>query len=652
MSVSETLRNIVGGIKGSGGNHAASPSSRAAADGLLRLQRDDGHWAFELEADATIPSEYILLEHFLGRINQPLHERMANYLREVQEDHGGWPLFHRGALDVSASVKAYFALKCVGDSPDAPHMVKARQAILSHGGAAKSNVFTRIQLALFGAVPWRAVPVMPVEIFLLPSWFPFHLNKISYWSRTVIAPLLVLMAKRPLAVNPRRVDVAELFTVPPEKVGNWHSNNSRSLLNPVFRALDAILRAGEPFIPKSLRQRAIDKALDWIRPRLNGEHGLGAIYPAMANVVMMFHALGYSPDHPEAATAKRAVDLMVVDTKDRAYCQPCFSPIWDTGLAVHAVLESGLDEKAARSGCEWLARQQILDCVGDWAEQRPTVRPGGWAFQYANDYYPDVDDTAVVAMALDRLDREKYRDGVDRAAEWILGLQSEGGGWGAFDADNTCFYLNHIPFADHGALLDPPTADVTARCVSFLAQIGHRLENRAVHQAVEWLRSEQEKDGSWFGRWGTNYIYGTWSVLCALNAVGVPSSDPMVRRAVEWLLSKQRLDGGWSEDGASYWTDQPRGEGKQSTPSQTAWAVLGLMAAGETDNPAVENGIRHLRETQKADGLWDEDLYTAVGFPRVFYLRYHGYKAFFPAWALARYDNLRHSNSRQVAFGM
>jgi len=301
---------------------------------------------------------------------------------------------------------------------------------------------------------------------------------------------------------------------------------------------------------------------------------------------------------------------------------------------------------------DWLKDRQILDVYGDWAVNCPGVRPGGWAFQYYNDYYPDVDDTAVVALALDRTDRERYRESIERATEWVFGIQSENGGWGAFDANNEYYYLNHIPFADHGALLDPPTADVSARCLSMLAQLGYRQDHPKVKAAVDYLLKEQEADGSWFGRWGTNYIYGTWSVLCALNAVGVPGDHPAMRKAVAWLKSKQRADGGWGEDGASYWDDKPRGEGKDSTPSQTAWAVLGLMAAGEIADPAVEQGMHYLAATQTEDGLWQEEHYTAVGFPRVFYLRYHGYRAFFPLWAMARYRNLKRGNATSVLHGM
>jgi squalene-hopene/tetraprenyl-beta-curcumene cyclase len=623
-----------------------------SVEALLRQQRPDGHWVFELEADATIPAEYILLDHFLGTVNQGLHERMAVYLRKIQEDHGGWPLFHRGALNVSASVKAYFALKCVGDDINAPHMVRAREAILKNGGAEKSNVFTRIQLALFGAVPWSAVPVMPVEIMLLPRWFPFHLNKVSYWSRTVIAPLLVLMAKKPQAKNPKNVRVDELFITPPDKVEKWAGSGTQSLLAPAFEVLDNILRFFEPTMPKGPRQKAIDKVVAWVIQHLNGEDGLGAIYPAMANSVMMFDCLGYAPDHPDYAIARKSVDKLVVEKPGFAYCQPCLSPVWDTALAAHALMEGKAPREAIEKACDWLKERQVLDIAGDWANRRPHVRPGGWAFQYNNAYYPDLDDTAVVVMALDRFDRVKYREAIERGVEWVLGLQSKNGGWGAFEADNIYYYLNHIPFADHGALLDPPSADVTARCLSMLAQLGYKKDHPQVAAALDYLRREQEAEGCWFGRWGTNYIYGTWSVLCALGALGLDVEDPMVRRAVLWLKEKQKPDGGWGEDGASYWKNVPKGEGAVSTPAQTSWALIALMAAGEGNSAEVGKGVAWLMAQQKADGAWEEDYFTAVGFPRVFYLRYHGYKVFFTEWALARYRNMQSGNAAPPLYGM
>ncbi len=618
-----------------------------AADALTRRQKPDGHFVFELEADATIPAEYVLLEHFLDRIDAPLQAKIGVYLRSVQGEHGGWPLFHDGAFNISASVKAYFALRCIGDPADAPYMRRARDAILAAGGAERSNVFTRAQLALFGAVPWHAVPVMPLEIMHLPLWFPFHLSKVSYWSRTVIVPLLVLMGLRPKARNPRGIGIPELFRTPPEQVTDYIRGPYRSGWGRFFKGVDVLLRAVEPLFPKATRQSAIDKAVAFVTERLNGEDGLGAIYPAMANSVMMFDTLGYPPDHPAAAIAWQSVRKLLVIEEDRAYCQPCLSPVWDTGLAGHALAEAGVSTVAA---CDWLKPLQIDDVVGDWAVRRPGLRPGGWAFQYNNPHYPDVDDTAVVGMLLHRNGDPGHAGSIDRAWEWVIGMQSSDGGWGAFEPENTHHYLNHIPFADHGALLDPPTADVSARCVSFLAQIGMAADDPVMVKALAYLRREQEPDGSWFGRWGTNYIYGTWSVLCALNAAGVPHDDRAMTRAVQWLVSVQRGDGGWGEDEESY-ADAAPGRYKVSTPSQTAWAVLGLMAAGAADHPATAKGIAYLATTQKPDGEWSEEPYTAVGFPRVFYLRYHGYKLYFPLLALARYRNLVRGNTRRVEVG-
>ena len=625
-----------------------------ASESLVELQHPDGHWVFELEADVTIPSEFILLQHYLGRIEPGLQARIAEYIRATQGEDGGWPLFYGGALDLSASVKAYFALKAAGDPTDAPHMARAREAILARGGARRCNVFTRILLALFGEVPWRAVPVMPVEIMLLPGWSPFHIAKVSYWSRTVLVPLLVLMALRPRARNPHGVTINELFTEPPEAVRDWITGPTSSPWSVAFGMLDRLLRVAEPFFPADPRRRAIEKAVAFVTERLNGEDGLGGIFPAIGNAAMMFDCLGYGPDDPDYATALASVHKLLVLDGERSYCQPCLSPIWDTALACHALMEvdDGRLEATLRPALDWLESKQVLEVVGDWAATRPGLRPGGWAFQFENPYYPDLDDTAAVALALHRFGPARYRSAVDRAAEWVVGMLSRNGGWGSFDADNTHYYLNHIPFADHGALLDPPTADVSARCLGFLTQLGHGPDHPSVAAAIAYLRDEQEPDGSWFGRWGTNYIYGTWSVLAALNSAGIASNSSEVRRAVGWLLARQHKDGGWGEGGESYCPEAPHGDAPYSTPSQTAWALLGLMAAGEAGHPAVARGIAYLIDSQDEDGNWDESWYTAVGFPRVFYLRYHGYRAFFPLWALARYRRLSRGNSQQVPYGL
>ena len=635
----------------------------AARDALLACQRPDGHWLFELEADATIPAEYVLLRHHLAEPVDPVLEaKIGNYLRRIQGKHDGWPLFQDGVFDMSATVKAYFALKMIGDDPQADHMRRARDAIRARGGAEASNVFTRCMFALYGIVPWRAVPAMPIEIMLLPKWFPFHLDKISYWSRTVIVPLLVLMAKRPRARNPKGVRIDELFIDQPQTLGPTpKAPQQKASWFWFFHVVDKVLHATEPFFPKGSHQRALDQAVAWVGERLNGEDGLGAIFPAMANSVMMYDALGIPADDPRRAIARKSVEKLLAVHDDEAYCQPCVSPVWDTGLAAHALLEAGGERAVAqvKRGLDWLVPMQVLNVRGDWIARRPNVRPGGWAFQYANPHYPDVDDTAVVAMAMDRLAMERmqnlvnvdYQSQIERAREWIVGMQSSNGAWGAFDADNEYHYLNNIPFADHGALLDPPTEDVTARCVSMLGQLGDTTSD-TVKRGVDYLRHTQLADGSWYGRWGMNYIYGTWSVLCALNAVGFDRNAPEMRKAVDWLVAIQNPDGGWGEDGSSYKLDYRGYEPAPSTSSQTAWALLGLLVAGEVDHPAVIRGARYLADTQGDDGFWNEPRYTATGFPRVFYLRYHGYSKFFPLWALARYRNLKDGNDKRVAFGM
>ena len=635
-----------------------------ATQALLATQRADGHFVFELEADVSIPAEYILFQHFLGQpADAELEGKIATFIRRQQAAHDGWPLFTDGAFNISSSVKAYFALKAVGDSPEADHMRRARAAILAHGGAANANVFTRSLLALFGALPWRGVPVMPVEILLLPRWFPFHMTKVSYWSRTVITPLVVVNALKPRAKNPRNVSIAELFVEPPDRVRHWPGAPQQKFpWTTLFGALDQLLRWSEPYFPKGLRKRAIDRAVAFVEERLNGEDGLGAIYPAMAYSAIMFDTLGYGRQDPRMVQVMKAIDRLLVIREDEAYCQPCVSPVWDTGLAAHALMEAGGEASAppVRAGLAWLEPLQITDVAGDWAVRKPHVRPGGWAFQYANAYYPDVDDTAVVAMAMDRAagqgpdDRgSEYKTAIARAREWIEGLQSANGGWGAFDSDNDYDYLNYIPFADHGALLDPPTADVTARCLSMLGQLGEvPAGNPVVARGVDYLLRTQEKDGSWFGRWGMNYIYGTWSVLCALNAVQRDPRSAEVQKAVAWLKTIQNKDGGWGEGGESYALDYAGYCPAPSTPSQTAWALLGLMAAGVVEDNAVTLGVRYLARTQAEDGFWKEERFTATGFPRVFFLRYHGYAKYFPLWAMARYRNLKSGNRHPVLVGM
>jgi len=627
-------------------DQAITSASRA----LLDAQHADGYWSFHLEADCTISAEYILMMHYMDEIDDALQAKIATYIRARQLKGGGWPLYFDGSMDLSCSVKAYYALKLAGDDPDAPHMQRAKNVILEHGGAAGCNVFTRIMLAQFGQIPWRAVPYLPVEIMLLPRWFPFHLSKVSYWSRTVMVPLLVLCTLKRSSRNPHQVHIQELLLKLPKKRGHYFP--VRSGLNRLFLYFEFLTSLTEPFIPERLRQRALKKAGAWMIERLNGDGGLGAIFPAMINAYEALDALGYSADHPCRCSAKKALQDLLVVGENEAYCQPCNSPIWDTALATLALQEAETtsDETitaATDKALDWLKAQQLLDAPGDWREHRPELSGGGWAFQFSNSHYPDLDDTSAVAWPMCQADQKSqtdhYQYAIQRAANWIRGMQSCNGGFASFDVDNTYEYLNEIPFADHGALLDPPSSDVSARCAILLSCMAHDdpAFQTSLDQCMAYLRQEQEVNGSWFGRWGTNYIYGTWSVLAALEKVGIASHDPMIRRAADWLKSVQRHDGGWGEDHDTYCSPEKAGQGRNSTTFQTAWALLGLMAAGEAESAEVERGIAYLMAAQQANGLWHDDAFTAPGFPRVFYLKYHGYDKYFPLWALARYRTLR-----------
>jgi len=613
---------------------------------LLTDQQADGHWRYECEADCTIPAEYILMMHFVDDIEPGVQGRIAAYLRYKQAAHGGWPLYYGGDLDVSASVKAYYALKLAGDDVDAPHMVHAREAILARGGAAAANVFTLIALAQFGQVPWRAVPFIPVEVMLMPEFSPFHLSKVSYWSRTVMVPLFILCSLRTMAKNPQGVNVRELFTIAPENQRDFIP--AKSWVQRAFKGLDTVGRSIEPLIPGFLRQHAMQRAERWIIKRLNGEDGIGAIFPAMVNVYEALGELGYAADHPYRAQTRKAIDDLVFEHGDMASVQPCVSPVWDTGLASLALQEAAnaADTPPVRAALDWLAARQVLDAPGDWRDQHPELPGGGWPFQYANDFYPDLDDTAVIAWAMYNTgDGATYGRAITRAANWLCGMQSANGGVAAFDSDNNHEYLNQIPFADHGALLDPPTADVTARVLTLLGRMGRPEDEQTIERGLTYLEREQEADGSWFGRWGTNYVYGTWSVLVALEAIGQDMSQAWIQRAVMFLKGMQRRDGGWGEDNGNYW-NPPRGRSDITTSFQTAWAMMGLMAAGERNSDALARGAAWLIRTQGDDGAWHDPDHTAPGFPRVFYLKYHGYTRYFPLWALARYRNLHPAQDR------
>ncbi|RDS79429.1 squalene--hopene cyclase [Dyella monticola] len=617
---------------------------------LLAQQHRDGHWCFELESDCTITAEYILMMHYMDEIDDVLQAKLARYLRatQVKDGHGGWPQYHGGDIDLSCTIKGYYALKAAGEDPEAEHMRIARKAVLAHGGAAKANVFTRILLALFEQVPWRATPYVPVEIMLLPRWFPFHIDKISYWARTTLVPLTILCSLKAKAANPRKVHIRELFVTPPEQERHYFRRGG--LLNRTFLVLDKIGRVADRFIPKAVRQRAVKRAVDWFVPRLNGEDGIGAIFPPMVNSLEAMTLLGYPKDHPARQTCLRSIQKLVVHRADgSAYCQPCVSPIWDTVWSALTLMHTSDDahtQSAIDKSIDWLTSKQELELQGDWAVRAPDLKPGGWAFQYNNAYYPDIDDTAVVAALLHIQDRRRGESGrhrlnTDRAMDWMIGLQSKNGGFAAFDADNTYYYLNAIPFADHGALLDPPTEDVSGRVVAALGVLGRPQDREALRRCVDYLRSTQLEDGSWWGRWGSNYIYGTWSVLAGLALAGEDPQQPYIRKSVDWLRARQHADGGWGETCDSYIDPELRGRNQGiSTPQSTAWALLAQMAVGEVRSESVRRGVAFLLAKQQAEGLWFHPSHNAPGFPRVYYLKYHGYTAYFPLWALSRYRQL------------
>jgi squalene-hopene/tetraprenyl-beta-curcumene cyclase len=610
---------------------------------LLAAQADDGHWLGQLEADATITSEYLLFHHQIDRVDPAREAKMVRYLRERQRSDGGWSLYMGGPSNLSASIKAYFAMKVAGVPPDDPALERARALIRAEGGPVEANVFTKILLALFGEYEWSGVPAMPVEIMLLPRWAYFNLGEVSYWSRTVIVPLLVLLDKKPVKrVAPeKRLD--ELWPVPREKASLRFRRvprpfSAKTLIwKNVFISVDDCLKGLERLGVRPLREPGLDAARRWLEERLAMPGGLGGIFPAMVNAVLALRALGYSDDHPLVRGQVREIDALAIEEDDRLHCQPCVSPVWDTGLAVNALVESGLpgDHPGLARAETWLLDRQIL-VPGDWKHKRPELEPGGWPFQYDNAFYPDLDDTAMVLMALHKTrgpDPERKRAAVDRGLRWFLGMQSSDGGWGAFDADNCRLLFNNIPFADHGALLDPSTEDLAGRGLELLGTLGYGPTDPAARRGLSFLRKTQRAEGPWYGRWGANYIYGTWSVLRGLGAMGQDPASPMVQSAVRWLEERQNPDGGWGETLASYENPELAGRG-DSTPTHTAWALLGLMAAGRNAGEVIERGIAFLLDAQGPDGSWVDPSWNGTGFPRVFYLQYHLYAKYFPLWAL------------------
>lgn len=610
---------------------------------LLSIQRPDGHWVGELEGDTILESEYVLLRHFMGCLDAERLRKLANYILKVQRPEGGWAMFPGGGVEVSGSVKAYLALKLAGHSPDEPDMVRAREAILAAGGVTACNTFTKIYLSIFGQYEWDGCPVVPPELILLPSWFYLNLYELSSWSRTIVVPLAILSHFRPSSLLPVNID--ELF------VGGRPKDTRKLRLPPAgkffcwrnfFLTIDHGLHFCERHKLLPWRKQALKACETWMVQRFRKSGGLGAIFPPIVNALMAMRCLGYPDTHPEVLGQWREIEAFEIEEGDTLRLQPCVSPVWDTALCSISLSAAGLapDDPALTSAGSWLLERRIRE-KGDWAVKRPDAPVAGWYFEYENEFYPDVDDTIAVLMALDgvRLPGEADAHKADicrQAIEWVFAMQCRDGGWASFDVDNDRMVFTQIPFADHNAMLDPPTADITGRTLEMLARYGYDANHPRLRPAIEFIKKEQEHDGAWFGRWGVNYLYGTWQVLKGLAVIGEDMSQPYVQKAVKWLVDHQNGDGGWGESCHTYDDPSLRGQGP-STASQTAWALMGLISAGQVNSESVRRGVEYLVRTQNQDGSWDESEFTGTGFPKVFYLKYHLYCKYFPVFALGMY---------------
>lgn len=616
-------------------------SIERGANHLLSLQTEQGYWQGQLEADSTLESDYIYYLHVLGKADPQRIAKLANYVRQRQLADGGWSIYPGGPSELNATCKAYFALKLAGDSPYAPNLVRAREIVHRLGGLEHSNSYVRFYLALVGAVSWDLVPSIPPELMLIPSWFIFNIYEMSSWTRGIVIPMAILSALRPDWKLPVRAHVDELFKDPERKTAALDWSDQLLSWKNVFLALDRGLKLYEKSPWKPFRRRAIREAKSWMLEHIERTDGLAAIYPAMMNSIFALMAFGHGPDDPLTLREIKEFSRFEIEEQDTIRMQPCVSPVWDTCIAMVAMEEAGLppDHPALVNAAEWLLSKQVLG-PGDWQVKNKDAEPGGWAFEFRNDFYPDVDDTAFVLMALQRVkypDPARMEAAMRRGIQWLLSMQNRDGGWGAFDRDNDRSFLCNIPFADHNAMIDPSTADVTARVVECLGRFGWSASHPVIRRAVNFLLKDQSKDGSWFGRWGVNYVYGTGGVLRALETVSLATRE-FCRRAVDWLRSVQKADGSFGESLLSYDAPSTKGQGT-STASQTAWGLIGLLAGAGTEDSAVRKAVAYLVHRQQPDGSWSEPEFTGTGFPGVFYLKYHLYRNSFPVYALARYSN-------------
>jgi len=620
---------------------------------MLSLQAQEGYWVGELEADTTLESDYIFYLNILHKAEPSRIARLANYVRRRQLEDGGWPIFVHGPSEVNATVKAYVALQLGGDSPDAPHMVCARDCVVRLGGLEKTNSFTRFYLALVGAISWDLVPAVPPEMMLLPNWFYFNIYEMSSWTRAIVIPMAILYHYKPCWAHAGRFRVDDLFATPHRTLPSFQFDRHLVTWRNLFLVLDRFMKLYERLPWRPLRSRALRQARLWMRQHLERSDGLGAIYPAMMNSIFALLAMGHGPDDPITAREIGQMARFEIEEGDTIRVQPCLSPVWDTAIAMVGLEEAGLapDHPSLVQATRWLLEKQLLG-DGDWCVKNPNAEPGGWAFEFRNDFYPDVDDTAFVLMALQRVqypDAPRLERAIRRGLSWLLSMQNRDGGWGAFDRDNDCNILTRVPFADHNAMIDPSTADVTARVVECLGRFGWPASHTVIKRALAFLLRDQHEDGSWYGRWGSNYVYGTGGVLRSLEPIGLAARKDFAYRGAAWLLSVQNPDGGWGESLTSYHDPGHKGRGP-STPSQTAWGLIGLLAAGELDHPAATRAVQFLLSRQNPDGSWDEEAFTGTGFPCVFYLRYHLYRNYFPLYALARYRNLRRGQTESRDF--
>jgi squalene-hopene/tetraprenyl-beta-curcumene cyclase len=626
-----------------------------AQENLLRQQKPDGHWCGELIVDSTLCSDYILFMHWCGEVDAQLQRRCVRHILKRQLPDGGWSIYHGGPSEINASAKAYFALKLAGCSVDAPFMQEARANIIRRGGIPQMNTFSKLYLALLGQFPWKYLPAIPVEMVLLPRWAPFHIYQMSSWSRAMLIPLAIINHFKPTRVLPGEKQLHELYPLGteqsdlrlPRSEPFWTWRN-------FFLRLDDVFKFLSPLRIRPLRRRALEEAERWMLERIGkGSDGLAAVFPAMLNSLIALRALGYSKTNPVYAKAEQDFAGLFVDDPEDFRIQPCLSPIWDTAINIISLVESGVapDDPNLQKAAEWLVNKEVR-IRGDWSVNNSYPQASGWAFEYNNIYYPDTDDTAMVLMAL-RLVRSKDPQALNetfrRALDWQLSFQCRDGGWAAFDKNVTTPWLEDMPFADHNAILDPTCSDLTARTLELLGYIGFAPKTRSVRDAIQYLIETQDEDGSWYGRWGVNYIYGTWQVLRGLRAIGQDMTQDWILRGRDWLESCQNNDGGWGETCGTYENPSTKGIG-ESTASQTAWAIMGICACGDLDRPSIQRGLRFLLSSQKPDGSWDEEQITGTGFPRVFYLKYDMYRQNFPLLALATYVNYRSGLEHRPSF--